>query len=136
MGKKLVEIKLKWLEIREKLRNKYNSYKQKLIIIRNKSGYSRTKNIFFSMKPWIKEFIINIINITANGTIYFIALTGILNPIHFTHRIFALGLTSWIVSKWIGKIWDNYVSGKIEIKKGEKIKEEPPQEEMIYDMEY
>lgn len=122
---------INYLKYKEFLKNKNSFYYQKILRFSNKIGRIQILRAYRYLKPITKILFFKIFKIFLEGSFIYIALLGILEPVNVIHQIFAYGLSLYITSKILNRLWSNYIKGKKEIQ-GEIIEEK--QEEMINDM--
>lgn len=70
----------------------------------------------YKKTPQIGEFSFFLFKTILEGSLLFIAVSGILWPIGIIHQIISYGLSLFLLNKIVGRAWKSYVTGKIEIR--------------------
>ena len=68
--------------------------------------------LWFYNLPYVKNLGFWVLDVFLNGLLLYVAITGWFNPINVWHTIFAYGLTIYIPSTLIKKVWKAYSSEK------------------------
>ena len=117
MGIKLAGIRQKlfinWFKLKEYSKNRIDYHYRKLLPILNKLGRNKIMEFNRWITPRVKSLSFNIFKISLEGMVIFIAVSGIFYPYHIIHQIFAYGLSLYIISRIMKRLWVNYIRGRL-----------------------
>ena len=114
--KSLVQLNQFYLVAKPLIIKKSQKYIKFLRDVSNKLGRARLMHICRWINPRLQFLLFSGFKILLEGILIFVAIQGIISPIHIAHNIFSYGLALFIVSRLSSKVWTRIVHGKMMIR--------------------